>query len=87
MREEIQMREKQPRRESARMAPTRGKKLTQPLTMLLIWAASMLFTLKLWIKNTMRLFSQPAAANVSPNMVAAGNYVINYNKIGNKRDS
>lgn len=78
MREEMKMTEKQPRSESARTAPTRGKKLLQPLTTLLIWAASMRLMLYSLIKNTIRLADQPPLASVSPNTAAAYTYIYMY---------
>lgn len=71
MREEIQMTEKQPKRESAATAARRGKKLMQPLTTFAIWAASMRSMLNSLIRKTIRLADQPPAATVSPNRVAA----------------
>lgn len=82
-REEMKMTEKQPRSESARTAPTRGKKLPQPATTLLIWAASMLLMLYSLIKNTIRLADQAPLASVSPNTAAVYRYIYMYVYVGN----
>lgn len=69
-REEIIITKKEPKNESANMAPRIGSKVMQPLTMFAIWAASMLLTLNSLIRYTIRLFDHPPAASVNPPMVA-----------------
>lgn len=76
MKEEIQMTEKHPRKESAMIAPSRGNKLVLPLTMLKTWAASILLTLNSPIMYTMRLLTHPAFPSVKQADVAACSAVL-----------
>ena len=48
--EKMVMTEKEPRKESARIAPAMGNRKLEPETMLLIWVARILFILNTVIK-------------------------------------
>ena len=63
---EIAATEKEPKKESATMAPMTGNKLVQPLVMFEIWAAFMLFTLNTSIRYTIKFDCHPPVASVKP---------------------
>lgn len=67
--EDIRVMEKDPTAESAKMAAMNGKKLINPLKMLLIWAAAMFFTLNTLMRNTIKLEYQAPDAIFSPKQV------------------
>lgn len=66
IRDEIQMTEKQPRKESARIAATIGSKLVEAAAMLNVWVASMLLTWNFSIMYTIKLFAHPDTAMLDP---------------------
>lgn len=61
--EEMTMTEKEPKKESARTAPTTGNKLKQPATTFAIKVASMFLILYSSIKYTIKFESHPPVAS------------------------
>lgn len=74
MKEEIQMTEKQPRKESATTAPKIGKIVLHPFAILYTFAALTLFMLNSCIRYTIKLLFHPAAASDSPAMLPINNF-------------
>lgn len=70
-REEIQITEKQPKKESAIKAAMSGSILVQPFMTLKICVASMLGTWNFSIKYTTKLVIHPATASVKPTSAPA----------------
>ena len=62
---------KEPKKESAMIAPTTGKRLQQPRTMLDIFVAVMLFTLYSVIRYTIKFDAHPPATRERPVIVLA----------------
>jgi hypothetical protein len=64
---------KEPKKESAMIAPATGKRLLQARTTLYIFVAAILFTLNSVIKNTIRFAAHPPAAMDKPITLPAQN--------------
>ena len=62
---------KEPKKESAMMAPATGKREKQPRTMFFIFVAAMLFTLYFVIRYTIKFDAHPPATRERPIRVPA----------------
>ena len=62
---------KEPKKESAMMAPATGKREKQPRTMLFIFVAAMFFTLYFVIRYTIKFDAHPPATRERPIRVPA----------------